>query len=173
MTKLYVFIKSLLFPGAYLRCFFEQLVCRMWKIPTEDNRYLRDDEMSSHIEHELAPTASKAFAICWVPHILTIISGLLLGMIPVMVLFILEIDDLLLTIFCAVCWWFAVSIFASSFPSIEDAINMREKVYKKGNFLQKILFTPGFIVTYIGAYAERYLVSFILLVALTVLLVIR
>ena len=172
MIKLYVIIKSLLFPGTYLRCFYEQIVCRICKIPVEDNRYLRDDEMSSHIEHELAPTAGKAFAICWIPHILTLISGLLLGMIPVMVLFMLEVDDLLLTIFCAVCWWFAVSIFCSTFPSIEDAINMREKVYKKAGFLQKILFTPGFIVTYIGAYAERYLVSFILLVALTAVLVI-
>ena len=171
MIKLYVIIKSLLFPGAYLRCFYEQIVCRICKIPVEDNRYLRDDEMSSHIEHELAPTAGKAFAICWIPHILTLISGMLLGMIPVMVLFMLEVDDLLLTIFCAVCWWFAVSIFCSTFPSIEDAINMREKVYKNGNFIQKLLFIPGFAVTYIGAYAERYFVSFILSAVFTAVLV--
>ena len=172
MMKLYIIIKSLLFPGAYLRCFYEQIVCRICKLPVEDNRYLRDDEMTSHIEHELAPTAGKAFAVCWLPHFLTLLSGLALSIVPIMVLFMLEADDLMLTIFCAVCWWFVFSIFCNSFPSIENALNMREKLYKKGNFLQKIIFTPGFVVTYIGAYAERYFVTFVLFSAITALLII-
>lgn len=168
MTKLYVIIKSLLFPGAYLRCFWEQAICRMCNIPVEDNRYLRDDELTSHIEHEFAPTAGKAFAICYIPHLMTFLAGLFLSLVPLTALFSLEIDNAVITILCALLWWFAVSAICNSFPSIEDTINMREKLYKKGNILQKIIFTPGFIVLYIGAYAERYLVTFIFAAALTV-----
>ena len=172
MTSLYVIIKSLLFPGAYLRCFWEQVVCRMCKIPVEDNRYLRDDELSSHIEHEFAPTAGKAFAVCYVPHLFTFLAALVLAIIPLLVLFVMETDNTLITIFCAISWWFSVSAICNTFPSIEDAMNMKEKLYKQGNILQKILFTPGFLVMYIGAYAERYLVSFVLSLAATVLLII-
>ena len=171
MTKLYVIIKSLLFPGAYLRCFWEQVICRICKIPVEDNRYLRDDELTSHVEHEFAPSAGKAFAVCYVPHLLTFLAALVLAIIPILVLFVMEVDNVLLTIFCALSWWFSVSAICNTFPSIEDAINMKEKVYKNGNILQKIIFAPGFAVMYLGAYAERYFVSFILSLVATILLI--
>lgn len=172
MTKLYVTVKSLLFPGAYLRCFWEQVICRICGIPVEDSRYLRDDELTSHIEHEFALTAGKAFAVCYVPHFMTMLSSFFLALIPVFVLFINETDNTVITILCAIIWWFVVSALCNTFPSIEDAINMREKLYKKGNIFQKIIFTPGFVVLYIGSYAENYLLTFIIAVAATIGLII-
>ena len=57
MTTLYIITKYLTFPGALVRGFFEQLVCRICGIPVEDNRIVRRDELSGHIEHELFPKA--------------------------------------------------------------------------------------------------------------------
>ena len=67
MTSLYILIKYLTFPGALVRGMWEQIVCRFCKVPVEDNRYLRRDEMISHIDHEFMPKAQGAFAICFVP----------------------------------------------------------------------------------------------------------
>ena len=38
MTGLYILIKYLTFPGALVRGMWEQIVCRMCKVPVEDNR---------------------------------------------------------------------------------------------------------------------------------------
>ena len=172
MMKLYVIIKSLLFPGAYLRCFWEQIACRLCKIPVEDNRYLRDDELTTHIEHEFAPTAGKAFAVCYIPHFFTCLAGIFLSIIPLTALFSLEVDNIVITILCVLIWWFAVSALCNCFPSIEDTINLREKLYKKGNIIQKIILTPGYLFLLAGAYAERYFISFILTAAVTIGLII-
>ena len=50
---------------------------------------------------------------------------------------------------------------------------MKEKIYKEGNILQKILFAPGFLGCYIGAYLERWGVTFLLALAVLILMLIR
>ena len=42
---------------------------------------------------------------------------------------------------------------------------MKEKVYKNGSVLQKIFYSPGFVFLYVGAFAERYCVTFLIAVA--------
>lgn len=172
MTALYILIKYLTFPGALVRGMWEQIVCRISKVPTEDNRYIRSDEMISHIEHELMPTARGAFAICFVPFFLNMLGALFLGIIPASLLLHLGFSGAAFTISNALAYWFAFSLFVNAFPLIEDAINMKEKVYGEGNLLQKIFYTPGFILTYAGAYLERYCLTFIIAIALTVIIII-
>ena len=55
----------------------------------------------------------------------------------------------------------------NSYPLVEDAYNMMEKIYKNGNILQKILYAPAAVFLFIGAFVEKYCISFILGIALT------
>ncbi len=171
MTSLYILIKYLTFPGALVRGMWEQIVCRRSKVPVEDNRYLRRDEMISHVDHEFMPKAQGAFAICFVPFFFNMLGALIFGIIPATMLLYLQFRGLLLAVTCIISYWFAFSLFVNAFPLIEDAMNMMDKVYHKGNILQKILYAPGSVICFVGAYLERYCITFILAVALTVAIV--
>lgn len=170
MTVLYELTRLLTFPGAYVRCFWEQIVCRICKIPVEDNRYLRADELSGHVDHELAPTASSAFALCFVPAFFNAIGAFALSVLPVAYMFVYETTNAALMIVCAVSYWLACSLYINSYSLIEDAKNMMEKIYVQGNILQKIIYAPGAAALYLGAYLERYNVTFISTVIATVVL---
>ena len=172
MTGLYIFLKYLTFPGALVRGMWEQKVCRSSKVVVEDNRYLRNDEMASHIDHELMPTARSAFAMCFVPFFFNMLGALIFGLIPTIMLVWLQFKGLFLMATCAVSYWFAASLFCNAFPLVEDALNMFDKVYRHGNILQKILYTPGFVITFVGAFLEKYSVTFIAAVVITILIAI-
>ncbi len=171
MTGLYIFLKYLTAPGALVRGMWEQAVCRFSKVPVEDNRYLRRDEMASHIEHELMPTARSSFAMCFVPFFFSMLGAFIFGLIPSVMLLWLQFRGIFLGITCAVSYWFAVSLFCNAFPLIEDAMNMWDKVYHSGNILQKIIYFPGAVITYAGAYLEKYSITFLLSVIFTVLVI--
>ena len=47
---------------------------------------------------------------------------------------------------------------------------MLEKIYKQGNIFQKIIYAPGAAMLYVGAYLERYGVTFVVAVLTTVVL---
>lgn len=166
MTFLYILIRYLTFPGAYIRAMWEQVVLRCTKTVVEDNRYIRDDEMSGHVEHEFTEKAQGSFALCFVPLFFNAIAIFFLMLFPA----VIRANSLAATIFGCLSIWFAVSLFSNSFPLIEDAMNMMEKVYKKGNILQKILYAPGAIITYVGAYLERYNITFFIAVIGVVLI---
>ncbi len=172
MTGLYVFLKYLTFPGALVRGMWEQRVCRSSKVPVEDNRYLRGDEMIGHIEHEFMPTARSAFAICFVPFFFNMLGAVIFGLIPTIMLLYLQFKGLFLGISCAVSYWFAASLFCNAFPLVEDAMNMVDKVYHSGNILQKILYAPGVAITYVGAYLEKYCLTFVFSIGFTIAVII-
>ena len=165
MTTLTIITRYLTFPGALVRGFFEQLICRICGIPVEDNRIVRREELSGHIEHELFPKARGAFAICFVPAFMNGILAFLLCICPTVNLFMFEMSGVLQTILFAVAYWFAFSLYVNSYPTIEDMLNMKEKVYKEGTAAQKIFYAPGFLFLTIGAYAEKYGITFLLAVA--------
>ena len=171
MTGLYILIKYLTFPGALVRGMWEQIVCRMCKVPVEDNRYIRRDEMISHIDHEFMPKAQGAFAICFVPLFFNFLGAIIFGTIPAVMLLYLQFKGLFLGFTCAVSYWFAFSLFVNAFPLVEDAINMLDKVYRHGNILQKIIYAPGAGLCFIGAYLERYCITFILAIAFTLAII--
>ena len=161
MTTFYFITKYLTFPGAFVRCFWEQIVCRICHIPVEDNRYLRQDELCGHVDHELMPTARSAFAFCFVPAFFNAIGAFLLAIFPIVFLFIYETTNVILVILTAVSYWFSCSLFINSYSLIEDAMNMIEKVYKHGNILQKIFYAPAAALLYVGSYLERYGITFL------------
>jgi hypothetical protein len=167
MTALYIFIKYLTFPGVLVHGMWEQIVCRICKVPVEDNRYLRRDEMAGHIEHEFMPKARGAFAICFVPFLFNMLGALILGLIPAIMFVYLQFRGIALIALSLVSYWFAISLFVNSFPLVEDAMNMMDKVYHHGNILQKIFYAPGAVICYAGAYLEKYCMTFIFAVALT------
>lgn len=167
MTALYILTKYLTFPGALVRGMWEQIVCGFCKVPVEDNRYLRRDEMISHIDHELMPTAQGAFAICFVPAFMNALGAIFLCLAPMMFTLYIQIDDTALTIVNLIAYWFAASLMVNSYPLVEDALHMMEKIYKHGNIIQKILYAPGAAFLFIGAYVEKYCISFILAIAAT------
>lgn len=165
MTAVYIITRFLTFPGALVRGFFEHLVCRICGIPVEDNRIVRRDELSGHIEHELFPKARGAFAICFVPAFMNGILSFLLFLCPFVNLFLFEMNGVLSIILGVISYWFAFSLYVNSYPTIEDALNMKEKVYKNGSVLQKIFYSPGFVFLYVGAFAERYCITFLIAAA--------
>ena len=171
MTGLYIFLKYLTFPGALVRGMWEQRVCRSSKVVVEDNRYLRNDEMSSHIDHELMPTARSAFAMCFVPFFFNMLGAFILGLIPGIMLLWLQFRGVFLGVSCAVSYWLAVSLFCNAFPLVEDALNMVDKVYKEGNLLQKIIYAPGVAITFVGAYLEKYCLTFVIAVVLSIMII--
>ena len=170
MTAFYYITKYLTFPGVYVRCFWEQIVCRICKIPVEDNRYLRKDEMCGHIDHELMPKASSAFALCFVPAFFNAIGAFFLAIMPIVFLFVYRTTNPVLLAVSAVSYWFAVSLYVNSYSLIEDAINMLEKIYKQGNLAQKIIYAPGAALLYVGSYLERYGVTFVIAVLTSIIL---
>lgn len=172
MTFLYELTRVLTFPGVFVRCFWEQVVCRIYGVPVEDNRYLRGDELCSHVEHELMPTVSGAFAICFVPAFFNAIGAFILALMPVAYIFIYETTDLMLTMVCAVSYWMSCSLYINSYSLIEDAKNMADKVFKEGSLFCKIIYAPAAAILYVGSYLEAYCVTFITVIIATVALLI-
>lgn len=165
MNKLYIIERFITVPGALVRGFFEQLVCRLCGIPVEDNRILRNDELNSHIEHELAPTSRKAFIICFLPAFLNGILATLLFLPSFINLFYLQTTNTVYAIIYIVAYYFAFSLYVNSYPTVEDALNMKYQVYHGGNILQKIFYSISFPFLYIGAYAEKYSITFLIALA--------
>lgn len=171
MTTLYIITRFLTFPGALLRGFFEQVICRIHKIPVEDNRYLRNDELCSHIEHEFMPKTWGAFAICFVPLLLQLVLGFFVSITAAMNLLYLGAFSWPVSLIDVVCLWVGVSLATNCFPSIENVMNLFDKLYHgNANILQKIIFTPGALVCYAGAYLERYCITFLTSVGITLFL---
>lgn len=159
MDKLYIIERFITAPGALVRGFFEHLVCRMCGIPVEDNRILRNDELGSHVEHELAPTARKAFAVCFVPAFLNGVLATFLFFASFINLFYLQTSSAFYTLIYAVAYYLAFSLYLNSYSTVEDALNMRYQVYHNGNIFQKIFYSISFPFLYLGSYAERYSIT--------------
>ncbi len=185
MRLIYVITKILTFPGALTKAFFEQIMCRIFKCPVEDNRYLRTDEMCGHVDHELIERPVASYMFCFIPGLLNFLLAQLLCLFPLINIGLLgnyqgfvassglssfikeeamvNTLDFVLPFFFA---WVCVSLLTNIFPLIEDAVVMKEQ-YKKLNPVLKVIFFPGYIVMRIGAVLEKYGITFLLLIALT------
>ncbi|MBQ5823170.1 MAG: hypothetical protein IIW48_00010 [Clostridia bacterium] len=190
MTAIYVITKVLTFPGALTKALFEQIMCRIFKCPVEDNRYLRTDEMCGHVEHELINRPVASFMFCFIPGLLNFMLAMNLCLFPLINIVLLGnykgfvsatslssifteeamavTVDFILPLFFA---WLCISLLSNLFPIVEDAVVMKEQ-YKKLNKALKVLFFPGYIVMKIGSRLEKFGLTFILLVAITVALAI-
>ncbi len=186
MTAIYVITKILTFPGALTKALYEQIMCRILKCPVEDNRYLRTDEMCGHVEHEFIERPVGAFMYCFIPGLLNFLFAVFLCFFPVINIVFLGnysgfvasssvlssfikgdavtlVDALLPFVFS----WLCISFLTNLFPLFEDALVMKEQ-YRKLNIFAKIIFFPGYIVMRVGSVLEKYGITFLLLIAITV-----
>ena len=185
MKLIYVITKILTFPGALTKAFFEQIMCRIFKCPVEDNRYLRTDEMCGHVDHELIERPVASYMFCLIPGLLNFLLAQMLCLFPFINIGILgnytgfisssalsafiteeamiKTLDFILPFFFA---WVCISLLTNIFPLFEDAIVMKEQ-YKNLKGVLKVIFFPGYIVMRIGAVLEKYGITFILLIAAT------
>ncbi len=185
MKLIYVLTKILTFPGALTKAFFEQIMCRIFKCPVEDNRYLRTDEMCGHVDHELIERPVASYMFCFIPGLLNFLLAQIICLFPMINIGLLgnykgfvassglsafikeeamiNTLDFILPFFFA---WVCVSLLTNIFPLFEDMIVMKEQ-YKKLNPVLKVIFFPGYIVMRIGTVLEKYGITFLLLIALT------
>lgn len=159
MTYIYVATRIFTYFGTELRVFWEQLVLRFFKIAQEDTRTFKSSEMCGHIEHELTENLSSSFCMCFVPFILNFILGCCLLLTGSYRVFYIGDVSFVSLIFL----WVGVSLLSNCAPSFEDALSLKDYLYKKEtNIIVKILLTPHFAVAYACAYLERFSLTFVL-----------
>lgn len=173
MTILYIVSKILTFPGAYLRGFWEQLTCKILGLPVEIPGYLRLDEACGHVEHGLATKGFAAYLIATGPGFMNFITGFpifLAGYLNLAYMGIRFTDSAPIFIAYAVMTYVGISLMCNVFPLVEDAMNLFDVAFsqKKMNVVGRILtFIPS-VITYAGAYLEKFGITVILWIAFVV-----
>ncbi len=168
MRYINAIVKILTFPGGFLKGFWEQILCRIYKTPVENRKYFQFNEMAGHIEHEPFATKEKSFWFCFISGIILFFTGLFFAA-PAAVGLSLLYTSGFLKVLSIICLYVGLSMLTNIFPSIEDGLMMWEN-YKNMNIVKKIIFAPGAIIMYIGAYAESFGITFLTNVGLAALL---
>ena len=174
MTALYIASKILTFPGAYLRGFWEHLTCKILGLPIDVPGYLRIDEACGHVEHGLTQTGFASYLMATGPGFMNFMTGfpmLLAGFINLRYMGITAADSIGLFVFYILLTYVGISLLCNVFPLVEDAMNLNDVAFsqRKMSLIGRILtFIPSKI-TYLGAYLEKYAITFILWVVFMVL----
>lgn len=163
MTKLYIALKILAFPGAYIRGFWEQLTCKILGLAVEVPGYLRIDEACGHVEHTMAKKGFASYLIATGPGFMNFMTGVpffLAGFLNLKYMGITFADSKGLFIFYALMLYVGISMLCTLFPLVEDAMNLFDVVYskKKSGIIGRILMFIPSVITYAGAYLEKYCV---------------
>ena len=167
MTALYIASKILTFPGAYIKCFWEHLTCKILGLPVEAPGYLRLDEACGHVEHALASKGGAAYLMATGPAFMNFNAGLwifLAGFVNLRYMGITYYDSMGLFVSYILMTYVGVSMLCNVFPLVEDAMNLQDLLYrqKKGNFLGRILAYIPTVIAYAGAFAEKYCITTLL-----------
>lgn len=174
MTALYIASKILTFPGAYLRGFWEQLTCKILGLPVEVPGYLRIDEACGHVEHGLARKGWAAYLIATGPGFMNLMTGFpifLMGFLNIFYMGIRYSDSPVLFIAYILMTYAGVSLMCNVFPLVEDAMNLYDVAYTQGkmNVVGRLFAFIPTIITYAGAYLEKYGITVILWIVFIVL----
>ena len=162
MTILYLIGRIITVPGAYLKAFWEHLLCRILRVPTGEPRYLRLDEMLGHIEHDLPSGTGKSFLFCAVSGLLNALLGLPMLLTGTLGLFYLGVGysgDEKSPVFWVylIMLYFGIALLSNIFPLAEDALYTWGLVFdEKTPFIVKALLFIPCAVLIGGAYIERY-----------------
>ncbi len=162
MRYIYVATRIITYFGTELRVFWEQLVCRFFKIPQEDTRTFKSSEMCGHVEHEITDSLAASFWLCFLPFILNFLLGCCLLLTGSFRVFYIGDVSFVSMIFL----WVGVSLLSNCAPSFEDALSYKDNLYKKEtNIIVKILLSPHCVISYICAFLERFSLTFVLAIA--------
>ena len=167
MRLIYVVFKFILFPGTYIRGFWEHLTCKILHLPVESEGYLRPDEASGHVEHALATTPWSAWLMATGPGFMMFNAGmsfLYAGVLNIFYMGITPYDSLGMFILYVVLIYLGVSFLCSLFPLTEDILTYWHLAYteKKAPLILRILSFPLALVTRVGAFCERNCINFLL-----------
>ncbi len=166
MTYLYTATRIITFFGAVLRSLWEHITCKICKIPVEDTRTFKVDEMCGHVEHEIPEKLPHSFWVCFIPFTLNFLLGCAFSLTGSYRLFYLG-DTTTLSTYALV--WLGFSCFANCTPCFEDMLSFKDYLYNKGGKASKILLSPFFAVVYVCTYLERYSLTVILSVIFMIL----
>lgn len=165
MTTVYVVTRFLTYFGTLLRTFWEHIVCRIFKIPTEDVRAFKNSELCGHVEHHLIYKTSHAFWICFLPFAMNLLLSccfLLTGAYRIFYLGSTTIYQPYIFL------WLGISCAANCVPSFEDMLAFKDCVYGGKNIFLKIIFAPFFAVICAGSCLEKYSLTFLLSIGFAV-----
>lgn len=153
-------VKILTFTSAWLKGFWEQLLCKIMGTPVENKKLFQFNEMAGHIEHEPFATSSKSFWFCFVSGFMVFLFGVLLAIPAIFNLLYLDVSSLTIRTMSISMLFGAASVLTNIFPSVEDALMMWEN-YKKMGKAAKIILAPAAAIMYVGAYAETWGITFL------------
>lgn len=159
MTVLYIITRYITFFGAVLRVFWEQLACRICKIPIEDTRVFKQDELCGHLEHELPGSLKQAFVVCWLPFTMNFFIGcafLLTG--AYRLFYIMQTNSPM----AYGLVWLGVSCLANCAPSFENMLSLKDFLYGGSSKALRVVLSPFFGVVCAGAYLEKFSITFLL-----------
>jgi hypothetical protein len=164
MDCIYVIIKWLTFPGALIRAFLEQLSCKLYNVPVEYPKYMQNNSLCGHVDHELI-SGKGSFGICFIPHIITLIAGLVILIPGAVQIFYLNNYDWI----SFVLVYFGISLLSNVFVLPEDAASMWDSLYgkdSKASKASKILLAPGAAVIYAGSRLDVYSITFVIAIVM-------
>lgn len=174
MTALYIASKILTFPGAYVKGFWEHLTAKLLGLPVEIPGYLRIDEACGHAEHTMAKKGFSAYLMATGPGFMNFMSGFWLffaGFMNLRYMGITHYDSIPLFALYVIMTYVGISMLCNIFPLVEDAMNLFDLLYrqKKGNIIGRIFAFIPTVITYAGAYLEKYCVTVVLVIVFVVL----
>lgn len=165
MKIIYIITKVITYPGAFLKGFWEHIICRMLGIKITDNNYLAFDYHGGHVKHEPAHTAAKAFLLAFLPYLLQRIFGwiFLLAGSPILLFGLRSPSESYLFWLYAVALFFGLSLLCNSFAQWEDALHQWQMFYGKDDAyspqragrLARVLLWPCNVWLLVGAWLER------------------
>lgn len=185
MKWLYVLTKAMYFPGTFMKGFWEHLTCRALRIPIyAADRYVNRNILSGHVSMTPAETPGKAFFACFLPSVLNFLVGFPAFAAGVVTLGFLGVDviDPMSGQFCppfvlyVLLYLFGASFLCNLFPYLEDIRHAVHLLYGKNSTISIVgkvfAFLPTALLT-VGAYLERYCVTWFLSVGFLVYWIVR
>ena len=180
MTWLYVLTKTIFFPGAFLKGFWEHVTCRLLGVEIyAADTYLSRNRLCGHVSMLPEPNAAKSFFACFLPMLLNFSLGFPAFACGILTLGFMGVDviDPLTGKFCplfilyVLLYLFGASCMCSLFPYTEDVRHLWRTHYGSdgtASGVGKVLaFLPTCLMT-VGAYLEKYSVTFFITVAFLV-----
>lgn len=163
MTKLYTATRIVTFFGAALRALWEHIACRICKLPIEDTRVFRADELCGHIEYSLPENKKQAFFISWFPFTVNFILSvafLLSG--SYRIFYIGDYGSIAAYIYL----WLGISCAANCAPCFEVVLSLKDYFYSEDtNTALKIAVAPFYAVFCVSAVLEKYSLTFLMSIA--------
>ncbi|MBR5618820.1 MAG: hypothetical protein IKW76_03710 [Clostridia bacterium] len=180
MTFLYVLTKTIYFPGTFIKAFWEHVICRLLGVEIfAADTYLSRNRLCGHVSMLPPANAGKRFLLCFLPALLNFSLGFPAFAAGAVTLGFLGVDvvDPMTGKFCplfilyVLVYLFGASCLCSLFPYVDDVRHLWRTHYTADSTAsgagKVFAFLPTCLMM-IGAYLEKYCVTFFVTVALLI-----